>query len=144
MLAIAAWLLRAPIAETLIGLYFKEQGIVSDVTISRLEWSGLAGRFALGDARMPTVSADAHAVIEEAKAAGVYVFGGGIDEQVAPVLVAADGSVQNAHVTASEPSRVFDREAVRAVQQAKFEPKLENGQAVASTLRRRIEFKLGN
>ena len=34
-----------------------------------------------------------HAVIEEAKAAGVYVFGGGIDEGVAPVLVAADGSV---------------------------------------------------
>jgi hypothetical protein len=42
---------------------------------------------------LPTVSADAHAVIEEAKAAGVYVFGGGIDEQVAPVLVSADGSV---------------------------------------------------
>ncbi|MGN6521028.1 MAG: energy transducer TonB [Dokdonella sp.] len=58
--------------------------------------------------------------------------------------VGADGSVQNAHVTASEPSRVFDREAVRAVQQAKFDPKLENGQPVASTLRRRIEFKLGN
>ena len=36
---------------------------------------------------------DSHAVIEEAKAAGVYVFGGGIDESVAPVLVAADGSV---------------------------------------------------
>jgi hypothetical protein len=34
----------------------------------------------------------AHAVIEEAKAAGVYVFGGGIDEDVAPVLVAADGT----------------------------------------------------
>ena len=34
-----------------------------------------------------------HAVIEEAKAAGVYVFGGGIDEDVDPVLVAADGSV---------------------------------------------------
>lgn len=34
-----------------------------------------------------------HAVIEEAKAAGVYVFGGGIDERVGPVLVAADGSV---------------------------------------------------
>lgn len=33
-----------------------------------------------------------HAVIEEAKAAGVYVFGGGIDEDVAPVLVAADGT----------------------------------------------------
>ena len=35
---------------------------------------------------------NSHAVIEEAKAAGVYVFGGGIDESVPPVLVAADGS----------------------------------------------------
>ncbi|MET1086807.1 MAG: transcription initiation protein [Arthrobacter sp.] len=34
-----------------------------------------------------------HAVIEEAKAAGVYVFGGGIDEGVPPVLVAGDGTV---------------------------------------------------
>lgn len=34
-----------------------------------------------------------HAVIDEAKAAGVYVFGGGIDEGVAPVLVAGDGTV---------------------------------------------------
>lgn len=36
---------------------------------------------------------DAHAVIEAAKAAGVYVFGGGIDEGVPPVLVSADGTV---------------------------------------------------
>lgn len=42
---------------------------------------------------LPIVSAEAHAVIEEAKAAGVYVFGGGIDEQVDPVLVSGDGSV---------------------------------------------------
>ena len=41
----------------------------------------------------PIVVAEAHAVIEEAKAAGVYVFGGGIEEQVDPVLVSADGSV---------------------------------------------------
>jgi hypothetical protein len=39
------------------------------------------------------VAAASHAVIEEAKAAGVYVFGGGIDEDVAPVLVDADGNV---------------------------------------------------
>src|SRR3990167_4949789 len=30
---------------------------------------------------------DAHAVIREAKNAGVYVFGGGIDETAQPVLV---------------------------------------------------------
>lgn len=41
----------------------------------------------------PIVAADARAVIEEAKAAGVYVFGGGVHEQVDPVLVAGDGSV---------------------------------------------------
>ncbi len=42
---------------------------------------------------LPIVSADANAVIEDAKAAGVYVFGGGIDEEVDPVLVSADGSI---------------------------------------------------
>ncbi len=35
---------------------------------------------------------DSHAVIEEAKTAGVYVFGGGIDESVSPVLVSANGT----------------------------------------------------
>jgi len=44
---------------------------------------------------LPTVAAEAHAVIEEAKAAGIYVFGGGIEEQVDPVLVASDGSVSS-------------------------------------------------
>ena len=41
---------------------------------------------------MPAVSDAAHAVIREAKAAGVYVFGGGINGEVAPAMVAADGS----------------------------------------------------
>lgn len=39
------------------------------------------------------VSDAAHAVIAEARAAGVYVFGGGINESVAPVRVAADASI---------------------------------------------------
>jgi len=39
------------------------------------------------------VGRDAHAVIDEAKAAGVYVFAGGIDEGVPPALVSADGAV---------------------------------------------------
>lgn len=44
-------------------------------------------------ADLPTVAADARAVIEQAKAAGVYVFGGGVDEQVEPVLVGGDGTL---------------------------------------------------
>lgn len=47
----------------------------------------------LTDDEFPIVVAESHAVIEEAKAAGVYVFGGGINEDVEPVLVSADGSV---------------------------------------------------
>ena len=42
---------------------------------------------------LEAVSREAHAVIDEAKAAGVYVFGGGIDEGVPPVLVSSDGRV---------------------------------------------------
>jgi hypothetical protein len=41
-----------------------------------------------------TVGRDAHAVIDEAKVAGVYVFGGGIDEDVSPALVSAEGTVE--------------------------------------------------
>ena len=36
---------------------------------------------------------ESRAVVREAKAAGVWVFGGGIDENVGSVLVAQDGSV---------------------------------------------------
>ncbi|MFZ1400368.1 MAG: hypothetical protein WAS33_25920 [Candidatus Promineifilaceae bacterium] len=45
------------------------------------------------DSELEAVGQDARAVIRQAKAAGVYVFGGGIDETVPPVLVAADGAV---------------------------------------------------
>jgi hypothetical protein len=42
---------------------------------------------------LPAVSDAAHAVVQEAKDAGVWVFGGGIDESVPPVMVDADGAV---------------------------------------------------
>lgn len=45
------------------------------------------------EGELAAVGRDAHAVIEEAKAAGVYVFAGGIDESVPPILVTADGTV---------------------------------------------------
>ncbi|GAA3223460.1 YciI family protein [Oerskovia jenensis] len=42
---------------------------------------------------LPAVSEASHAVVEEARRAGVWVFGGGIDESVPPVLVDGDGTV---------------------------------------------------
>lgn len=47
----------------------------------------------VSDEDFPIVVEESHTVIEEAKAAGVYVFGGGIHEGVDPVLVSADGSL---------------------------------------------------
>jgi hypothetical protein len=41
----------------------------------------------------PDVAEAAHAVIQEAKDGGVYVFAGGLDEDVDPVVVAVDGTV---------------------------------------------------
>lgn len=45
--------------------------------------------------QLAAVGEAAHAVIREAKEAGVYVFGGGINEDFAPLMVAADGTVSN-------------------------------------------------
>ena len=45
------------------------------------------------DGEWGAVGRGAHAVIDEAKAAGVCVFGRGIDEDVPPILVSADGAV---------------------------------------------------
>lgn len=47
------------------------------------------------DEDMAAVSQASRAVIREAKAAGVYVFGGGINSEVGPSMVAADGKCTN-------------------------------------------------
>lgn len=45
---------------------------------------------------IPAVAAAAHAVVEEAMAAGVWVFGGGLEGRKASV-VATDGTVTDGH-----------------------------------------------
>ena len=42
---------------------------------------------------MPAVGEAAHAAVQDAMDAGVWVFGGGLSEQVDPVMVAADGTI---------------------------------------------------
>jgi hypothetical protein len=48
----------------------------------------------LSEEEFARAGVDSRGVIEQAKAAVVYVFGGGINASVEPVLVAADGSVK--------------------------------------------------
>ncbi len=57
--------------------------------------------------------------------------------------IGSDGAVQDVKVVRSEPTRVFDREAIRAAQRWRFEPRRENGVAVATRVRKTVSFKLG-
>ena len=45
------------------------------------------------DREFPAVGKAAHAVVQEAMDAGVWVFGGGLAEDVDPIMVAEDGTV---------------------------------------------------
>lgn len=56
-------------------------------------------------AEMAAVSNDSRAVIREAKAAGVYVFAGGINAAVAPRVVVAD---ENSSGESGPPTRTID------------------------------------
>lgn len=56
--------------------------------------------------------------------------------------ITADGDVEGIEVVDAEPRRVFDREAMRALGQWKFTPRVEGGKAVAAKARQRLTFTL--
>jgi protein TonB len=53
-----------------------------------------------------------------------------------------DGSVSKPRVVASEPSRIFNRNAVRAIYKWKFKPRIVDGKAVARRATQRLDFNL--
>lgn len=58
--------------------------------------------------------------------------------------VSTTGDVTDVRVVNAQPKRGdFDREAIRAVQQWKFRPKIENGRPVDATVKQRLNFTLG-
>jgi protein TonB len=56
--------------------------------------------------------------------------------------VQPDGSVTGATVADADPRYVFDRAALAAVSRWRFIPGAQDGKAVASPMRQRIEFRL--
>ena len=56
--------------------------------------------------------------------------------------ITPDGNVVEPVVVESEPLRVFDEAALRAIVQWKFEPRVDRGQAVEARVKQRIEFGL--
>jgi len=59
------------------------------------------GDMQVADGEWQQVADDSHAVVREAKAAGVWIFGGGF-HTYEPVVVAEDGSVTPGPITKSE------------------------------------------
>ena len=56
--------------------------------------------------------------------------------------ITADGSVKDVKVLESEPRRVFNRNAIRAILKWKFKPRIIGGTAVERQATQRIDFKL--
>ena len=52
------------------------------------------------------------------------------------------GTVVNPRVVDSQPNRIFDREALKAILRYKFKPKVVDGKAATQIATQRIEFKL--
>jgi protein TonB len=53
-----------------------------------------------------------------------------------------DGTVSKPRVIASEPPRIFDRNAIRAIYKWKFKPRIVDGQPVARQATQRLDFNL--
>ena len=58
------------------------------------------------------------------------------------VLIRADGTVTRARVMESDPPRLFDEAALRAIERWKFRPKIVNGTPVEQRAKQTIEFTL--
>ena len=56
--------------------------------------------------------------------------------------IGADGKVDDVSVVRSDPPQIFDREAVRAAVRWRFEPRREDGVAVATRGRKVLNFQL--
>ncbi|MEO1595322.1 MAG: TonB family protein [Pseudomonadota bacterium] len=57
--------------------------------------------------------------------------------------IEADGSVSEVSVVNSQPRRIFDRNAQRALYKWKFKPRVVDGQAIARRARITLDFSLG-
>jgi len=56
--------------------------------------------------------------------------------------IEADGSVSNPKIISSNPRRMFDRNAVRAIYKWKFKPRIVDGKPVARRATQRIDFNI--
>ena len=55
-----------------------------------------------------------------------------------------DGSVSDPKVVASQPPRLFDRNAIRAIYKWKFKPRIVDGKPIARRARQRMDFSLND
>jgi hypothetical protein len=62
-----------------------------------------AGAMSFPEEELPDVDVAAHAVVQDAKDAGVWVFGGGLTDHEGASVVATDGTVTGGPCSESKP-----------------------------------------
>jgi protein TonB len=55
-----------------------------------------------------------------------------------------DGTVSDPKIVASNPRRIFDRNAIRAIYRWKFKPRIVDGKPIARRATQRLEFNIAN
>jgi TonB family protein len=87
-----------------------------------------------------------HEVVPRLVVAPDYPYSARVSGQRGEVAVeftvGADGAVSEAAVVASEPPQVFDRAALEAVQQWRFDPRTQACAPVAARVRQTLQFRL--
>jgi protein TonB len=97
--------------------------------------SGLGGNIAIARERTPLVRIPAE-YPTKAAAQGIEGY------VIVRFTVTETGAVIDPEVLRSEPPRIFDRSAMRAVSGWKYQPKMQDGKAVRDQVFARIVFKL--
>lgn len=97
--------------------------------------SGLGGDIAIARERTPLVRVAAEYPINAlAKGIEGYV--------ILRFTVTETGTVEDPEVLRAEPARIFDRAAMRAVRNWKYQPRMEDGRAVRDQVFARIVFRM--
>ncbi|HKK50124.1 MAG TPA: energy transducer TonB, partial [Myxococcota bacterium] len=108
--------------------------------------SGLGGLDTGGGFSMASADGDAVPMVRVPPQYPERALQRGIEGRVlVEFTISKSGSVKDAKVIAYEPSTIFNKAAVKAVMQWKYNPKIENGKPVEQRgIRIAIPFRLGS
>jgi protein TonB len=116
------------------------------IAISAVADTGMGGLDTGGGFSMASADGDAVPMVRVPPQYPERALQRGIEGRVlVEFTISKSGSVKDAKVIAAEPSNIFNKAAIKAIMQWKYNPKIENGKPVEQRgIRIAIPFRLGN